>query len=78
MAGLKITSDQTGESPMNDKLSHERIMEQIIEIKMPQEMIKRVRTHCEKHNIPVDEFILHAVAEKLAMINKERRKKQRL
>jgi hypothetical protein len=63
---------------MSDKLREVNSETQILQIKMPQELLKRVNTHCEKISIVVDEFILDAIAEKLELAYKERRRKHRL
>lgn len=63
---------------MNNKLTDESSETKSLEIKMPQGLLKRVNTHCEKISIAVDEFILDAIAEKLELAYKERRRKHRL
>jgi hypothetical protein len=50
----------------------------VLEIKMSKTLVDRMRNHCRKHNITVDDFMLDAVAAKLRFANKERRKRQRL
>jgi hypothetical protein len=63
---------------MNDKLPEVNSETQTLQIKIRQELLKRVNTHCEKISIAVDEFILDAIAEKLELAYKERRRKHRL
>ena len=63
---------------MNNKLTEVNSETQNLQIKMPQKLLKRVNTHCEKKSIAVDEFILDAIAEKLELAYKERRRKNRL
>ena len=63
---------------MNDKLPDENSETQNLQIKMPQELLNRVNTHCERISMAVDEFILDAITEKLELAYKERRRKQRL
>lgn len=47
-------------------------------IKMSKELVDRVQKYCQKHNITFDDFMLDAVTTKLQLVNKERRKRQRL
>lgn len=49
-----------------------------LEIKMSKTLVDRVQNHCRKHNITIDDFMLDAVTAKLQLVNKERRKRQRL
>jgi hypothetical protein len=52
--------------------------EQSVEIKMPLQLVERIRGYCRKQNITMDNFILDAVTAKLQSANQERRKRQRL
>ncbi len=52
--------------------------EQSVEIKMPLQLVERIRGYCQKQNITMDNFILDAVTAKLQSANQERRKRQRL
>lgn len=49
-----------------------------MEIKMSKALVDRVQSHCRKRKISLDDFMLDAVTTKLQMVNKERRKRQRL
>jgi hypothetical protein len=49
-----------------------------LEIKMSKALVDRVQNHCNKHKITIDDFMLDAVTAKLQLVNKERRKRQRL
>ncbi len=50
----------------------------IVKIKLPRALFERISNHCVKTSILVDDFILDAVAEKLELVNKERRRRPRL
>ena len=50
----------------------------IIKIKLPQALFERISNHCVKKSILVDDFILDAIAEKLELVYKERRRRPRL
>jgi hypothetical protein len=63
---------------MNKTLTEVNSETQILQVKIPQELLKRVKSHCERVNIIIDEFILDAITEKLELAYKERRKKHRL
>ena len=47
-------------------------------IEVPDALIKRVKALCKKRSIDLQEFIIDAIAEKLEVAYKERRKKKRL
>lgn len=49
-----------------------------VEIKMSKTLIDRIQSHCRKRKISLDDFMLDAVTAKLQLVNKERRKRQRL
>ncbi len=49
-----------------------------LEIRMSKTLVDRIQSHCDKHNISLDDFMLDAATAKLRLENKERRKRQRL
>ncbi len=63
---------------MDDRIANENGDTQCVQIDMPQSLMSRVRSHCDKHKITVQEFIRDALSEKLQMVHKERRRKQRV
>jgi hypothetical protein len=63
---------------MTDNPSEKTSADITLEIKMSKALIDRVQSHCQKHNITIDDFMLDAVTAKLRLVNKERRKRQRL
>jgi hypothetical protein len=63
---------------MTDNPSEKTSVDITLEIKMSKALVDRVQNHCQKHNITIDDFMLDAVTAKLQLINKERRKRQRL
>jgi hypothetical protein len=63
---------------MTDNSSEKASPDVALEIKMSKALVDRVQNHCRKHKITIDDFMLDAVTAKLQLINKERRKRQRL
>ena len=63
---------------MDDRISPGNGDTQSVRIEMPQSLMSRVHNHCNKCNITVQEFIRDALSEKLEMVHKERRRKQRV
>jgi hypothetical protein len=47
-------------------------------IVVPDALLDRVQTFCEKKDIDIQEFIIDAITEKLERAHQERRKKPRL
>ncbi len=45
---------------------------------LPKGLIKRVKNFCDENKITVQDFVTDAIIDKLALVNKERRKKPRL
>jgi len=45
---------------------------------LPKGLIKRVKTFCDERKITIQDFVIDAIIEKLALVHKERRKKPRL
>jgi hypothetical protein len=63
---------------MTDNPSEKTSPDIALEIKMSKALVDRVQNHCKKHKITIDDFMLDAVTAKLQLVNKERRKRQRL
>ncbi|MBL0714586.1 MAG: ribbon-helix-helix protein, CopG family [Desulfosarcina sp.] len=63
---------------MDDKIAKGNGETQSVRIDIPQSLMSRVHNHCTKRNISVQEFIRDALSEKLEMVHKERRKRQRV
>ena len=63
---------------MNGNSPEERTQDIDLHIRMSKELVERIKNHCKKHKISIDNFMLDAVAAKLQATNKERRKRQRL
>ena len=49
-----------------------------MQLNIPDALLARVQALCEKRDFDVEEFIIDAIAEKLARAHEERRKKSRL
>jgi hypothetical protein len=45
---------------------------------LPEELMERVQTLCAERDMTIQEFVTDAIIEKLELVYKERRKKQRL
>jgi hypothetical protein len=63
---------------MTDNPSEKSGPDIALEIKMSKALVDRIQNHCQKHKITIDDFMLDAVTAKLQLVNKERRKRQRL
>jgi hypothetical protein len=63
---------------MTDNPSEKASPDITLEIKMSKTLVDRVLNHCQKHKITIDDFMLDAVTAKLRLVNKERRRRQRL
>ncbi len=63
---------------MDDRIATTNGDTQSVRIDIPQSLLSRVHSHCNKHNITIEEFIRDALSEKLEMVHKERRRKQRV
>ena len=50
----------------------------LLNIRLPEELMERVQSHCDERNMNVKEFVIDAIIEKLELANKERRKRPRL
>lgn len=49
-----------------------------INIMLQEDLINRINAYCSDQDIPIHEFVTDAIIEKLELIHKERRKKDRL
>jgi hypothetical protein len=45
---------------------------------LPKGLIKRVKIFCDESKITIQDFVTDAIIDKLALVNKERRKRPRL
>jgi hypothetical protein len=63
---------------MDDAITKGNGETQSVRIDIPQSLMSRVHSHCRKCNITIQEFIRDALSEKLEMVHKERRRKQRV
>ena len=45
---------------------------------LPKGLIKRVKNFCDESKITIQDFVTDAIIDKLALVNKERRKRPRL
>lgn len=63
---------------MDDVISKGNDETQSVRIDILQSLMSRVHNHCNKHDITIQEFIRDALSEKLEMVHKERRRKQRV
>ena len=51
---------------------------EIIKTGLPKKLIKRIEVVCDKKEMSIQDFVSDAIIEKLELVHKERRKKQRL
>ena len=56
----------------------EKTETKMLNIRLHEELVERVRAHCRERNMTIKEFLTDAIIEKLRLANKERRKKRRL
>jgi hypothetical protein len=56
----------------------EKTETKLLDIMLPEELMERVQTLCAERDMPIQEFVTDAIIEKLELVYKERRKKQRL
>ena len=50
----------------------------IIKTGLPKKLIKRIVVFCDNKEMSIQDFVSDAIIEKLELVHKERRKKQRL
>ena len=63
---------------MENKPEPEKTKAKLLNLMLPEELMKRLRAHCKERDITVKEFMADAIIEKLESAYKERRKKPRL
>ena len=63
---------------MENKPEPEKTKTKLLNIMLPEELMKRLRAHCKERDITVKDFVTDAIIEKLKLAYKERRKKPRL
>ncbi len=51
---------------------------EIVKTGLPKKLIKRIKVVCENKEMSIQDFVSDAIIEKLELVHKERRKKQRL
>ena len=56
----------------------EKTETKLLSIMLPEELINRVNTVCDDQDMTIQEFVSDAIIEKLNLVYKERRKKDRL
>ena len=67
-----------------EKSVHDEVMESpaiqwsTLEVQLPEILLSRMRTFCEKQNLNVNEFLMDAITEKIVLFNKEKRRRPRL
>ncbi len=50
----------------------------MLNIRLPNDLFKRVKTCCDENEITIQDFVTDAIIEKLELSHKERRRKLRL
>ena len=63
---------------MEKKPTSEKIKTKLLNILLPDQLINRVISVCADMDMTIKEFVTDAVIEKLELVHKERRTKQRL
>jgi predicted DNA binding CopG/RHH family protein len=63
---------------MKNKSATEDSETHMLNIRLQEELIKRVKVLCDEKEITVQDFVTDAIIEKLGLVHKERRKKSRL
>jgi hypothetical protein len=51
---------------------------EIVKTGLPKKLVKRIKVVCENKEMSIQDFVSDAIIEKLELVHKERRKKQRL
>ena len=51
---------------------------EIVKTGLPKKLIKRIVVFCDNKEMSIQDFVSDAIIEKLELVHKERRKKQRL
>ena len=63
---------------MEKKPTSKNIQPKLLNILLPEELLNRVNTVCTDKDMTIQEFVTDAIIEKLGLVYKERRKKDRL
>jgi predicted DNA binding CopG/RHH family protein len=63
---------------MEKKPTTENAEPNMLNIRLHEELIKRIKVFCAEKEITVQDFVTDAIIEKLELVYKERRKKSRL
>ena len=56
----------------------EKTETKLLNIILPEELMERVQSYCDERDMAVNDFVTDAIIEKLELVYKERRKKDRL
>jgi predicted HicB family RNase H-like nuclease len=56
----------------------EKTETKMLNVRLHEELVERLRAHCRERQITVKEFVTDAIIEKLRLAHKERRKKPRM
>jgi CCR4-NOT transcriptional regulation complex NOT5 subunit len=56
----------------------EKIETKMLNIRLHEELMERLRAHCKEREMTIKEFVTDAIIEKLKLAHTERRKKPRL
>ena len=63
---------------MKKKPTLEKTETEMFNTELPKNLIKRVKIFCAENEITIQDFVTDAIIDKLALVNKERRKRPRL
>ncbi|MEJ2655675.1 MAG: hypothetical protein P8012_00560 [Desulfobacterales bacterium] len=63
---------------MKNKPPAEKTGIKLLNIKLPEELMERVKTFCSERDMTIQEFVNDAIIEKLELAYKEKRKRPRL
>lgn len=63
---------------MEKKPTSHKTQDKILNILLPEELITRVNVVCSDKNMTIQEFVTDAIIEKLELVYKDRRRKDRL
>ncbi len=63
---------------MKKKPSPEKTETKLLNIMLPEELIKRIYLLCDDRGMTIQDFVTDAIIEKLELVYKERRKRPRL
>ncbi|NNF97816.1 MAG: hypothetical protein HKM93_00415 [Desulfobacteraceae bacterium] len=63
---------------MKEKKTVKKSSAEIIELTIPLVLLDRVRSHCDRGGVELRDFVMDAIAEKLELAHRERRRKTRL